>query len=89
MLLLELIWNILVLIPKGNEYNQGINMIDVMWKVVEAIIDTRIKTLVTFHDILHVFCASTGTGTASMELNMMQELASIDKDPITNVPGPS
>ena len=40
MLLLELIWNILVLIPKGNEYNQGINMIDVMWKVVEAIIDT-------------------------------------------------
>ena len=35
--------------------------------------------VVTFHGILNVFRASIGTGTAIMELNMAQELASIEK----------
>ena len=47
-------------------------MIEVLWKVLEAIIYTRIKKVVTFHDVLHKFCASRGTGTAIMELKMAQ-----------------
>ena len=35
---------ILVLIPKGSNYTWGIELLEVMWKVVEAFIDTRIKT---------------------------------------------
>ena len=37
---------------------------------------------VTFHDVLHGFCASRGTGMAIMEPKMVQELASIDHDPL-------
>ena len=44
---------------------------------MEAIIDTHIKTVVEFHDILHGFRASRGTGTAFMDINMAQDITSI------------
>ena len=68
---------ILVLLPKSNFYTQGIELLGVLWKVVEAIIDTRIKTAMVFHDVLHVFSGFRGTGTAILDINMYQELASI------------
>ena len=55
-------------------------MLDVLWKVVEALIDTRIKTVVQFHDVLHGFCAGRGTGTTITELKISQELVSVDQD---------
>ena len=78
----ELIWAILVLIPKGNTDKWGIGLLEVLWKVVEAIVDNQIKTVVKFHDILHGLRAKRGTGTSITELNMFQELASIDQDPL-------
>ena len=45
---------------------------DVMWKVVEAVIYIRIKIVVQFHDVLHMFCAGTGTGIAIMEIKLAQ-----------------
>ena len=45
-------------------------MIEVMWKVIEAIIYTQVNISVKFQDILHGFCAKRGTGTAIMELKM-------------------
>ena len=74
---MELSWTILFLITKGNAENRWIGIIEVMWKVVEAIIDTRIKTVVTFHNVLHGFSAIRGTWTAITDINMVQELASI------------
>ena len=50
---------------------------EVFWKVMEAIIDTRIKKAVTFHDILHGFFAGRVTGSAIMELKLVQELESV------------
>ena len=49
-----------------------------MW----AVIDTRIKKAVTFHDVLHGFHIGRGMGTSIMELNIAQDLASVDQDPI-------
>ena len=49
---------------------------------MDAIFDTRIKKAVTFRDVLHRFCAGGETGTAIMELKIMQELACVDQDPI-------
>ena len=51
------IWTILVLLPRLNADTQGINLIEVLWKDVEAVIDTWVKTSVQFHDILHGFRA--------------------------------
>ena len=72
-----MIWNILVLIPKGRANTWVIWMLEVLWKVVEAIIDTRIKMVVKFHDISNQFHSNRGTGTAIMDLNMAQEVESI------------
>ena len=46
---------VLVLIPKVNADNGGIRMLEIVWKVVEAVIDTQIKAVVQFHDVLHGF----------------------------------
>ena len=78
----ELSWNILVLISKGNPETWGVGLLEVLWKVVETIIDTCIKMVVTFHGILHGFRASRDTGTATIELKIAQELESIDQDPL-------
>ena len=56
----ELGWKVLVLIPKVNTDNRGIGLAEVVWKVVEAVIDTCIKTVVKFHDVLHGFRAGWG-----------------------------
>ena len=42
----ELGWNVLVIISKGNTDTRGICMLGVMWKVVEAVVDTCTKTVV-------------------------------------------
>ena len=55
-------------------------MIEVIWKVFEAIIDTWIHTVVTFHRFLHGFCTNRGTETTIIELSMAQELTSIHQE---------
>ena len=59
-----------------------VGLLEVIWKVVEAVIDTWIKTVVQFHDVLHRFFSGRGARTAIMELKIAQELASVDQDPI-------
>ena len=53
-------------------------MLEVLWKVVEAIVDTRIKMVARFHNFLSGFCASKGMGMSIVEIKMVQELTSID-----------
>ena len=47
-----------------------------------SIIDTCIKKFVMFHEVLHVFCVGRVIGTAIMELNLTQELASVEQNPL-------
>ena len=62
----------MVLLPKDNAGTRSIELLEVLWKVAEAIIDTWIKTTVMFNDVLHGFRTCRGTGTDIMELNMAQ-----------------
>ena len=75
-------WTVLFLIHKGITYTWGIVLMETLWKVVEALIDTRLRASLQFHDILHGFWARRGTGTAIMELKIPQELASLDREPL-------
>ena len=50
--------------------------------MVEAVIDTCIKTVVQFHYVLYRFCTGRGAGIAILELKHAQELASVDQDPL-------
>ena len=58
----------------------GWKLLDVLLKVIEAIIDTRINKAGNFHEFLHGFFTGRGTGTDIIELKLIQELASVDQD---------
>ena len=45
-------------------------------------IDTRIKTVVQFHYVLHLFFAGRSTETVIIELKLALELSSVDQDPL-------
>ena len=49
---------------------------------MEAIIDTRIKNSVTFHDVLHKFISRRVMGTLIMEINITQDMASVYQNPL-------
>ena len=58
--------------PKGTTYTIGIVLLEILWEVVEALINTRLCTILQMHDVLHGFRARRGTGAAIMEPNLAQ-----------------
>ena len=77
----ELGWTVLVLILKGTTKTRGIELIETLWKVVEALIDTRLQASLQMHVVLHRFRSIRGMGTDIMELNLSKELAIIYQPP--------
>ena len=71
----ESTWQAVVLIPKGKKYYRGIGLVEVMWKVVAAILNIRFTASITYHDFLHGFRAGRGTGTDTLDSNLLQQLA--------------
>ena len=51
-----------------------------MWKVVAAILHRRLATAITYHDLLHGFRAGRGTGTATLEAKLLQQLAAMREE---------
>ena len=74
-------WNILVFIQKGNADTRVTSLLDVLQKVIKAVINTWVKTDVHFHDNLHAFCARQVTGTSIMDVKMDQDMSRIDQVP--------
>ena len=70
-------WQAVVLVPKGGKDYRGIGLVEVMWKVVAAILNFRLMASITFHDFLHGFRAGHGTGTSPLEAKMLQQLAAL------------
>ena len=46
----ELGWTVLVLIPKGTTNTRDIGLLETLWNVVEALIDTCLCTSLQFKD---------------------------------------
>ena len=52
----QMLWTIMVLIPKGNSGDfRGIALLEVIWKVVEKVIDARLSSSIDLHDAFHGF----------------------------------
>ena len=51
-----------------------------MWKVVAVILNRRLTSSITFHDVLHGFRAGRGTGTTTLEAKLLQQLAAIREE---------
>ena len=69
------VWDTMVFLPKGRGGYWGIGLVEVVWKVCAMMVDFRIKRSVTLHDALHGFRAGRGTGMATLETKLAQQLA--------------
>ena len=49
---------------------------------MEVIINTCLRYRIHFYNYLHGFCAGRGTGKATMDLKMVQELVSVNQEPL-------
>ena len=76
----EVTWQAVVLIPKGKRDYRGIGLVEVIWKVVAVILNRRLTSSITFHDVLHGFRAGRGTGTATLEAKLLQQLAAMREE---------
>ena len=76
----EATWQAVVLIPKGKKDYQGIGLVEVMWKVVAAIINRRFTPSITYHYALHGLRAGLGTGTTTLEAKLLQQLAALKEE---------
>ena len=76
----ENMWQAVVLIPKGKKDYHGIGLVEVMWKAVAEILNRRLTASITFHDFLHGFWAGCGTGNATLEAKLLQQLADLREE---------
>ena len=53
---------------------------EVMWKVVAAILNHRLTASITFHDFLHGFQAGRSTGTATLKAKLLQQLSALREE---------
>ena len=51
-----------------------------MWKVVAAILNRCFTSSITYHAAHHGFRAGRGTGTATLEAKLLQQLASMREE---------
>ena len=76
----ESMWKSVVLIPKGRGEYQGIGLVEVVWKVVAAILNYRLTDSINYHNFLHGFWTYHGTGTANLKAKLLQKLASMREE---------
>ena len=64
-----------VVIPKGGVTDfRGIGRVEVLWNEITCIINRRLFSSISFHDVMHSFCEGRGMGTATLEAKLLQHL---------------
>ena len=53
---------------------------EVLWKVVAVILNRRLTSSITFHDVLHGFRAGRDKGTTTLEAKLLQQLAAMREE---------
>ena len=75
-------WTVLVLIPKGTTDTRFVGLPETLWKMIKALIDTRLRPSLQFHYILHGFRSRREARTDIIELKLTQDLAIVHQDPL-------
>ena len=73
----EDMWRAVVLIPKRKGDYHGIALVEMVWKIVAEILNFRLTASINYHYFLHGFQEVCGTGTATLEAKMIQQLAAM------------
>ena len=66
-------------VKEGWDY-RGISLVEVVWKVVTVILNCRFADSINFHDVLHGLPAGCGTGNASIEAKLLQQLTAMREE---------
>ena len=69
----------MVMIPKGKGEFRGIGLVEVVWKLLTLILHRRLAAI-KLHDVLHGFRDGRGTGTATLEAKLIQQLAEMREE---------
>ncbi len=77
-------WEIIILLPKGNNDYCGIGLLDPFWKVVEKIMVAQFVSI-KLHDTLHGGLLKRGTRTTTIEAKLHQSLAWRDHCPLYQI----
>jgi hypothetical protein len=75
-----LLWIIVILIPKGGRDYHGIELLELIWKVIKRMINHRLDTI-QLHDSLHGCQNKCGTGIAIVEAKLAQQLSYLELQP--------
>ena len=70
-------WQAVVLIPKGVGGYHGIGLMEVVWKLVAAILNLWLTASITYHKFIHGFQAGHGTDTSTLDAKLIQQLAAL------------
>jgi hypothetical protein len=78
----QLTWCVLVAIPKPSGGFCGIGLLELMWKLIYSTIYSRMKENIQLQSALYGFRPGRGTGTASIEVKLIMQLATIHQRPV-------
>ena len=67
----------MVLILKGEGDYRGIGLVELVCKVVAAVLNCRLIASITYHNFLHGFRAGHEIGTTALEAKLLQQLATM------------
>ena len=54
-----------------------IGLVEFLWKIITGLLNLHFTSSIGFHDVLHGLRVEDGTGTASLEANMLQQLTAV------------
>ena len=66
-----------VLIPMRKGDYHGIGLMEVVWKLVTAILNLRLTASITYHEFVHGFREGLSTVTSTLEAKLIQKLAAL------------
>jgi hypothetical protein len=78
---MQMSWMVVVLLRKGDGDFWRIGLLDPCWKVVEKIM-VRQMGAIDVHPCLHGGMPKRGTGTATIEAKLAQQLAWVEQEPL-------
>ena len=67
------------MVPKGKGEFRGIGLVEVVWKILSLILHRRLAAI-QLHEVLHGFREGRGTGTATLEAKLLQQLAAMREE---------
>ena len=78
--------SILVLIPKANNMEfRGIGLLEVIWKLISSIIDSRLRKGIDFQPEIHGFRQGYGTGTAILSNKLYIQQACVSGESLKQI----